>query len=474
MSELTTPADVLKFAKDQNVEMIDLKFMDLFGGWQHLAIPVGGFDEGSFEVGHGFDGSSIRGWQPINASDMMIRPDPRTACIDPFTQRRTLSLICNVHDPITGEPYSRDPRNIAQKAEAYLQSTGVADTAYFGPEPEFFIFDDVRYELRQHTSFYAVDSVEGAWNSGRAEGPNLGYKPGFKGGYFRAGPTDAYNDLRNEMVRVLQSVGIVVEAQHHEVATAGQAEIDMRFNTLLRMGDWLQWFKHIVKNVARQHGKTVTFMPKPIYEDNGSGMHVHMSLWKDGKPLFPGNGYAGLSDTALYFIGGIIKHARSLVAITNPTLNSFRRLVPGYEAPVKLAYSSRNRSSAIRVPMLQPSPKAKRIEFRTPDPSCNGYLAFSACLMAGLDGIENRIHPGQPLDKDLYNLPPEELAEIPSAPANLEEALHSLEIDHDYLLKGDVFTEDVIQTWIQSKYEREVQPSRMRPTPLEFALYYDA
>jgi len=468
-----TPADVLELAREAGAEMVDLKFMDFPGAWQHFSIPVDALDEDAFEIGIGFDGSSIRGWQPIHASDMVVRPDAATAVMDPFIERPTLSLICNIFDPITGEAYSRDPRNVAKKAEAYLASTGVADTAFFGPEPEFFIFDDVRFDLQENASFYAVDSIEGRWNTGRDEGPNLGYKPQFKGGYFPVAPVDAYNDLRNEMVRELQRVGIVVEAQHHEVATAGQAEIDMRFASLVQMADQLTWFKYIVKNVARRNGKTVTFMPKPIFEDNGSGMHTHMSLWKDDSPLFAGNGYAGLSDTALYYIGGILKHARSLIALTNPTINSFRRLVPGYEAPVKLAYSSRNRSAAVRVPMYSPSPKAKRIEFRTPDPTCNGYMAFAAMLMAGLDGVQNRIHPGDPLDKDLYNLPPEELAEIPSAPASLSEALHSLEIDHDYLLKGDVFTEDVIQTWLEYKYEQEIEPSRLRPTPLEFALYFD-
>ena len=468
-----SPQDVFEFGREQGVEMVDIKFNDFIGTWQHFSIPFDQLEDETFEIGAGFDGSSIRGWQPIHASDMVVRPDTETAVIDPFAKTPTLSLIGCIYDPITGEAYSRDPRNIAAKAENYLLSTGIADVSNFGPEPEFFIFDDIRFDLNQQSSFYAIDSVEGRWNSGRDEKPNLGHKPDFKGGYFPVAPVDAHNDLRDEMVSALKRVGIVVERQHHEVATAGQAEIDIRYQSLVKMADQLQWFKYIIKNVAHRNGRTVTFMPKPIFQDNGSGMHTHMSLWKDGKPLFAGDGYAGLSELALYYIGGVLKHAKSLIAITNPTTNSFRRLVPGFEAPVKLAYSSRNRSAAIRVPMYSPSPKAKRIEFRTPDPACNGYLAFAAMLMAGLDGIENRIHPGEPLDKDLYALPPEELAHVPSAPADLAEALQELDADHDYLLKGDVFTEDVITTWIKFKYEQEVQPMRLRPTPLEFALYYD-
>jgi glutamine synthetase len=404
---------------------------------------------------------------------MLIIPDPDTAKMDPFTAIPTLSLICNIVDPITKESYSRDPRNVARKAEAYLKSTGVGDTAYFGPEAEFFIFDDVRFDLSSNQSFYAVDSSEGVWNSGREEFPNLGYKPRHKEGYFPVPPTDSLNDLRNEMVMELQKVGIRIEAQHHEVATAGQAEIDMRFESLVKMADNLMWFKYILKNVAIRNGKTVTFMPKPLYGDNGSGMHTHQSIWKGGKNLFAGNKYGGLSQMALYYIGGIIKHARALSAFGNPTTNSYKRLVPGFEAPVNMAYSSRNRSAAIRVPMYSSNPKAKRIEYRTPDPSCNGYFAFAAMLMAGLDGVENKIDPGQPLDKDIYGLSAEELANIPSAPGSLEDSLNALKEDHEFLLKGDVFTQDVIDKWIEYKTEAEVNPVRMRPVPIEFALYFD-
>ncbi len=467
-----TANDILKLIKDKEIQFVDVKFIDLPGTWQHFTIPAHALDDGVFEEGLGFDGSSIRGWRSIESSDMVVKPDPTTARIDPFHKYRTLSMIGNIFDPITGEGYDRDPRYIAQKAEAYLLQTGLADTAYFGPEAEFFIFDEVRYSLEQHKSFYMIDSVEGAWNSGRDECPNLGYKPAFKGGYFPCQPFDSQVDLRAEMCLELEKLGITVEAQHHEVATGGQGEIDMRFDTMLRMADNLQWFKHVIKNVAHRHGKTVTFMPKPLFEDNGSGMHTHMSLWKDGKPLFAGDRYAGLSEMGLHFIGGVLKHAPALIALTNPTINSFRRLVPGFEAPVKLAYSSRNRSAAVRIPMYSSSPKAKRMEFRTPDPSCNGYLAFAAMLMAGLDGVENRIDPGEPMDKDLYNLPPEERDSIPSAPASLEEAMACLADDHEFLLRGDVFTQDVIDTWIDYKTDEEITPFRMRPTPLEFALYF--
>ncbi|MBZ4659315.1 MAG: glnA, partial [Desulfacinum sp.] len=407
------------------------------------------------------------------ASDMLVVPDPQTAVMDPFFQVPTLTVICNIVDPVTKEKYSRDPRHIAQKAEEYLKFTGIGDTAYIGPEAEFFIFDDIRYDSAAHFGYYFVDSVEGIWNTGREENPNLGYKPRHKEGYFPVPPTDSQQDLRTEMVLMMQKVGISVECQHHEVATAGQAEIDMRFAPLVKMGDQLMWFKYIIKNVARNHGKTVTFMPKPIFGDNGSGMHTHLSIWKDGQPLFAGDKYAGLSDTALYAVGGVLKHAAALCAFTNPTTNSYKRLVPGYEAPVNLAYSSRNRSASIRIPMYSASPKAKRIEIRFPDPSCNGYLAFSALLMAALDGIENRIDPGEPLDKDIYSLSPEELAGVPSTPGSLEEALKALEADHEFLLKGDVFTQDVIETWIEYKRSREVDPVRLRPHPYEFMLYYD-
>jgi len=469
-----TPKDVVAFAKDKRVQMIDLKFMDFVGIWQHFSIPLSEFEESIFEEGLGFDGSSIRGWASIHASDMLVVPDVTTAVMDPCMPDPTLSLICNIVDPITKEAYSRDPRNICQKAERYLKSTGIADTAYFGPEPEFFIFDEVRYDNGPNAAFYKIDSDEGQWNTGREEaGGNLGYKPRFKGGYFPVGPTDKQQDLRTEMCRVMEMVGIRVERQHHEVATAGQAEIDVRFNSMLKMADQLMWFKYIIRNVAYKHGKTVTFMPKPIYGDNGSGMHTHMSLWKDGKPLFAGDGYAGLSELAMWYIGGILKHGPALAALCNPTTNSYKRLVPGFEAPVNLAYSARNRSAAVRIPMYSPSPKAKRMEFRSPDPSCNGYLAFAAMLMAGLDGIENRIDPGQPLDKDIYGMSPEELKDIPKMPESLEGALEALKKDHEFLLKGDVFTEDVIHTWIETKMEKEVNPVRMRPSPMEFALYFD-
>jgi glutamine synthetase len=430
-------------------------------------------EESFFEDGFGFDGSSIRGWQAIHASDMLIIPDVATAVMDPFTAAPTISFICNIVDPITKEKYSRDPRNIAQKAEAYLKSTGIADTAFIGPEAEFFIFDDIRYDCTQNAGYYFIDSAEGQWNTGRVETPNLGYKARYKEGYFPVPPTDSMNDIRSEMVLVMEQVGIAVEAQHHEVATGGQAEIDMQFNSLTKIADSLMWYKYIIKNVASRHGKTVTLMPKPLFGDNGTGMHCHQSLWKGGQPLFAGNGYAGLSDMALWYIGGILKHAAALCAIVAPTTNSYKRLVPGYEAPVNLAYSSRNRSAAIRIPMYSPSPKAKRVEVRFPDCSSNGYLAFSAMLMAGLDGIQNKLDPGQPLDKDIYELGPEELKGVPSVPGSLDAALTALENDHEFMLKGDVFTQDAIDTWIEYKRKREVDPVRMRPHPYEFMLYFD-
>lgn len=464
--------EVLDFAKENNCEFVDYKFLDFIGRWQHFSTPISEFSEDIFEEGLGFDGSCLRGWQPIHKSDMLIIPDPTTARIDPFIKRQTLSLICNITDPITREGYTRDPRYIAQKAEAYLKSTGIADTAYFGPEPECFIFDDVRYASESHQSFYAVDSIEGIWNTGRQEHPNLGYKPRHKEGYSPCAPIDSLLDLRNEMVIVLQNIGLQIECVHHEAATGGQCEINMRFDSLLQMGDHLQWFKHIVKNVAFAHGKTATFMPKPLYNDSGSGMHCHQSLWKEGKNLFAGDGYGGLSKMAMYYMGGIIKHAKALCAFTNPSTNSYKRLVPGYEAPINLAYSNSNRSASLRIPITN-NDKAKRIEYRTPDPSANGYLAFAAMLMAGLDGIENKIDPGQPLDKDIYGLSPEKLREIPSVAGTLNEALNCLNDDHEFLLKGDVFTEDVIDMWINYKKEAEVDPVRMRPCPEEFALYFD-
>jgi len=468
-----TPSDVLKYAEKHGAKMVDLKFIDLPGIWQHTSVPIAQLKEDSFEDGFGLDGSSIRGWQPINASDMLIIPDPTTAVMDPFTATPTLSLTCNIIDPIERRPYSRDPRYIAQKAEQYLKSTGIADVCYFGPEAEFFVFDDIRFDSTPNTSFYYIDSSEGRWNTGREEFPNLGYKPGYKGGYFPVAPTDSLVDLRAQMVQTLIDAGIYVETAHHEVATGGQCEIDMRFAPLVNMADQLMWFKYIVKNVARKNGKTATFMPKPLYGDNGSGMHCHQSLWKNEKPLFAGDGYAGMSEMAMFYIGGILKHAKAICALSNPSTNSYRRLTPGFEAPVNLAYSSRNRSAAIRIPMYSSSPKAKRLEFRTPDPSCNPYLAFAAMMMAGLDGIEKRIHPGEPLDKDIYSLSPEELKDVPSVPYSLDEALKSLKADHEFLLKGDVFTKDVIETWIEFKSDNEVDPVRLRPVPLEFALYYD-
>jgi glutamine synthetase len=468
-----TPKEVVKFAKEQGSRMVDLKFMDLPGMWQHFTVPIVQLEEASFEEGFGFDGSSIRGWQAIHASDMLVIPDATTAAMDPFTEVPTLSLICNIVDPITKEKYTRDPRNISQKAEAYLKSTGIADTAYFGPEAEFFIFDDIRYDFRENCGYYYINSVEGQWNTGAEEKPNLGYKARYKEGYFPVPPTDSMMDIRTEMVLTMEKIGIAVEAQHHEVATAGQAEIDMRFNSLTKIADSLMWYKYIIKNVARKHGKTVTLMPKPLFNDNGSGMHTHQSLWKGGQPLFAGNGYAGLSDLALWYIGGILKHAPALCALVAPTTNSYKRLVPGFEAPVNLAYSSRNRSAGIRIPMYSPSPKAKRVEVRFPDCSCNGYLAFSAMLMAGLDGIQNKIDPGSPLDKDIYELGPEELKEVPSVPGSLDAALTALENDHEFMLKGDVFTQDAVETWIDYKRKREVDPVRLRPHPYEFVLYYD-
>jgi len=473
MSTMKTPKDVVDFMKKEDVKVVDLRFMDFPGLWQHFSVPAHEIDEDSFAEGLGFDGSSIRGWQAINESDMLVKPQAETAFLDPFFAHKTLVLICNICDPITGEDYSRDPRNIARKAEKYVQSQGLADTAFFGPEAEFFIFDDVRFDQNENSGYYFVDSVEGRWNTGSDEMPNLGYKPRYKEGYFPVPPTDSQQDLRSEMMLTMEEIGLSIECQHHEVATGGQAEIDMRFAPLLQMGDDLQKYKYVIKNTAKKYGKTVTFMPKPLFNDNGSGMHVHMSLWKDGKNLFAGDGYAGMSQMAMYAIGGILKHAPALLAFTNPTTNSYKRLVPGFEAPVNLAYSSRNRSAAVRIPMYSSSEKAKRFEFRCPDPSCNPYLAFSAMLMAAIDGIVNKIDPGQPLDKDIYDLPPEELAKVPHTPGSLGAALDALEKDHDFLLRGDVFTDDVISTWINYKRENEVDAIALRPHPWEFALYYD-
>jgi len=468
-----TPSEVRKFAADRGAKILDLRFMDFPGLWQHLSVPISELSESLFTDGHGFDGSSIRGWQAINASDMLIIPDPASARIDPFLKDTTLVMICDVVDPITRENYSRDPRNIAKKGEAYLKASGIADVAYFGPEAEFFVFDDIRFDSTENSCYYYVDSAEGQWNTGRTEGPNLGYKPRYKEGYFPVPPMDSQQDIRSEMVLLMEEVGIVVETHHHEVATAGQAEIDMRFDSLVNMADKLQWYKYIIKQVARRHNKTATFMPKPLFNDNGSGMHTHQSLWKGGEPLFAGDGYAGVSQTCLHYIGGILKHAPALCAFVAPTTNSYKRLVPGFEAPVNLAYSSRNRSAGVRIPMYSPSPKAKRIEVRFPDPACNAYLAFAAMLMAGLDGIENRLDPGEPLDKDIYALSPAELSKVPSVPGSLDGALNALENDHEFLTKGDVFTQDVIETWLEYKRGKEIDPVRLRPHPYEFKLYFD-
>ncbi len=466
--------EVVKWIKDREIQVVDLRFVDLPGLWQHFTVAANQITEESFSEGFGFDGSSIRGFQQIQESDMLLFPDPNSGFEDPFTEARTLNLICNVGDPVTGEPYSRDPRFIAQKAEKYLVSTGLADTAYFGPEPEFFILDEVRFDQTYNKGYYYLDSDEGFWNSGREESPNLGYKPRYKEGYFPVAPMDSLQDIRTEMMLTLQEIGIAVEVHHHEVATAGQCEIDMHYDTLVGMGDKLLKFKYVIKNVARRHDKTVTLMPKPIFMDNGSGMHVHQSLWKNGKNVFYQAGtYADLSKEAVYYIGGLLKHAPALLAICAPTTNSYRRLVPGYEAPINLIYSQRNRSACIRIPAYSRSEKAKRLEFRSPDPSANGYLAFAAMLMAGLDGIQNKIMPPDPMDKDLYDLEPEDKAKVKSTPGSLEEVLDALEKDHDFLLKGDVFTPDVIETWISYKRTHEVDAIRLRPHPYEFAMYFD-
>jgi len=473
---LTTPADVLEYAAATGVKMVDVKFVDLPGTWQHFTLPIGEFDADSFSEGLGFDGSSIRGFQAINESDMLLMPDPKTAVVDPVLDVPTLSIVCDVHDPISGEAYSRDPRYIAKKAENYLKSTGIADTSFWGPEAEFFIFDSVRFDQNANSAFYEVDGEEGIWNSGRNGGtPNLGHRPRYKEGYFPVAPADSLTDLRSEITLALLAAGVRVEVHHHEVATAGQCEIDMRFAPLVNMGDSLLMYKYVIKNVARAHGKTATFMPKPLFGDNGSGMHVHQSLWKDGAPLFfDAEGYAGLSQMALYYIGGLLKHAPALLALLAPTTNSYRRLVPGFEAPVNLVYSRRNRSAAVRIPMYSNNPKAKRIEFRCPDATCNPYLAFSAMLMAGLDGIKNKIEPGSPADFDLYELHGEELAKIKTVPGSLAESLAALEADNEFLLEGGVFTPDVLSTWVDYKRAKEVDPVRLRPHPYEFFLYYDA
>ncbi len=467
--------ELLSFVRDEGVEFIDVRFCDLPGVMQHFTVPVSSFGPQVFDEGLNFDGSSIRGFQAIHESDMSLFPDPTTAYLDAFRSDKTLVVNFFIHDPLTGEAYSRDPRNIARKAQAYLKSTGIGDTAYFAPEAEFYVFDDVRFETKQNTGFYSIDSVAGAWNTGREEvGGNRGYKVKYKGGYFPVPPVDHFADLRAEISRELEATGLVVERQHHEVGTAGQAEINFRFDDLITTADNVMKFKYIVKNVAWRNGKTATFMPKPIFGDNGSGMHCHQSLWADGEPLFyDEGGYAGLSDTARYYLGGLLAHAPSLLAFTNPTVNSYHRLVPGFEAPVNLVYSQRNRSACIRIPITGTSPKAKRIEFRCPDPSANPYLAFSAMLLAGLDGIRNKIEPPQPIDKDLYELPPDEHADVATVPGTLTEVLDTLESDHEYLLEGDVFTPDLIETWVDYKREFEVLPVSLRPHPHEFELYYD-
>jgi glutamine synthetase len=469
-----TPAEVLGLVQSEGVEIVDFRFCDLPGLMQHFSVPAHELSQDGFDEGYGFDGSSIRGFQEIQESDMLLFPDADTAVLDPFRQHKTLNINCFVKDPVTGESYSRDPRYIAKKAEDYLLSTGIADTAYFGPEAEFYVFNDVRFDQNTHSAFYSVDSVEGVWNSGKDEGPNLGFKPRYKEGYFPVPPMDHFQDLRSEMILQMEALGIEIEVQHHEVGTAGQAEIDMRFDTLLTMADKLMLYKYVVKNVARAHNLTATFMPKPIFQDNGSGMHVHSSLWKDGEPLFYSElGYAGLSDMGRWYIGGLLKHAPAILAFAAPTTNSYKRLVPGYEAPVNLVYSQRNRSAACRIPIYSKSPKAKRVEFRCPDPSCNPYLAFSAIVMAGLDGVQNKIEPPDPMDKDLYDLPPEELAMVPQVPGSLEQSLAALEADHDFLTAGGVFTGDLIDTWIAYKRENEIDPVNLRPHPWEFYLYYD-
>jgi glutamine synthetase len=466
--------------KENDIQIVDLKFNDLPGLWQHFSIPPRELHEledlqtSIWEDGIGFDGSSIRGFQKIQESDMILIPDPASARVDPCLEVPTLSLICDIKDPLTRERYTRDPRYIAEKAENYLKSTGIADNSFWGPELEFFVFDDIRFDQTENCGYYYVDSIEGEWNTGREEGPNLGYKPRFKEGYFPVPPHDSLQDIRSEMILDMEKVGITVEVHHHEVATAGQCEIDMKYSTLVQQADNVLWYKYIVKNTARRYNKVATFMPKPLYGDNGSGMHTHQSLWKGGKPLFfDKNGYALTSDLCRWYIGGLLKHGRALMAFCAPTTNSYKRLVPGYEAPVNLVYSARNRSAAARIPMYTEQPKAKRIEFRPPDPTCNPYLAFSAMLMAGLDGIQNKIDPGAPLDKNIYALPPEEVAKIPSMPSSLDEALSCLKNDHQFMLKGDVFTEDAIATWIEYKTAVEVDAVRLRPHPHEFELYFD-
>lgn len=469
-----TPQEALNYIKENKIQIVDLKFIDMPGIWQHLSLFHDQIDETAFTDGVPFDGSSIRGWKAINESDMTMVIDPTTAWMDPFMAEPTISFICSIKEPRTGEPYSRCPRTIAQKAIDYLLTTGLGDTAFFGPEAEFFIFDDVRFDQTQNSGYYYVDSIEGRWNSGKEEaGGNLGYKPRYKEGYFPVAPTDTSQDMRTEMLLTMAKCGVPIEKHHHEVATGGQCELGFRFATLVQAADYLMTYKYVIKNVGKKYGKTITFMPKPLFNDNGSGMHVHQSIWKDGQPLFAGDQYAGFSQMGLHYIGGILKHAPALLAITNPTTNSYKRLVPGFEAPVNLAYSQGNRSASVRIPLSGTNPKAKRLEFRCPDATSNPYLAFAAMLCAGIDGIKNQIDPGEPLDVDIYDLSPEELSKIPSTPGSLEGALEALEKDHSFLTETGVFTEDFIQTWISYKLDNEVNPMRLRPHPYEFALYYD-
>lgn len=468
--------NVLNYAADQGARFVSVRFTDLPGAWHHLTFPIEQLTEESFEEGFGFDASSLRGWAAIHESDMLLMPDPSRCWVDPFAEETTVCLIADVRDPVSKEGYGLDPRSVAIRAESYLRFTGLADTVYIGPEAEFFVFDEVFYNNDQQSAGFSINSEEAHWNTGRNGNemmPNFGYHIRAKEGYVPVAPMDTLIDLRNSISMLLADVGIHVECHHHEVATAGQCEIDFRFSNLLHTADNLQLFKYVVKNTAHIHGKTATFMPKPLYGDNGSGMHCHQSLWKDGEPLFGGNEYAGLSEMAKFYIGGLLKHAPALIAFAAPTTNSYKRLVPGFEAPVNLAYSARNRSAAVRIPMFSQSPKAKRLEFRPPDPSCNPYITFAALLMAGLDGVQNRIDPGEPLDKDIYDLSPEELKDVPSLPGSLDEALKALEDDHEFLLKGDVFTMNMIERWIKYKRENEIQPLRLRPHPLEFQMYYD-
>jgi glutamine synthetase len=466
-----TVADVIKMVKENEVKFVDFRFTDTRGKEQHVTVPVSAFDEDKFTSGHAFDGSSIAGWKGIEASDMQLMPDPNTANIDPFFEEPTLILTCDVVEPGDGKPYERDPRSLAKRAEAYMKSTGLGDAAYFGPEPEFFVFDSVRWNADMSGCFVSIESEEAAWNSGKDyEHGNKGFRPSVKGGYFPVPPVDSSQDMRSEMCLILESLGIPVEVHHHEVATAGQMELGTKFSTLIQRADWVQLQKYVIHNVAAAYGKTATFMPKPIVGDNGSGMHVHQSVWKDGKNLFAGDGYAGLSDFALYYIGGIIKHARALNAITNPGTNSYKRLVPGYEAPVKLAYSAKNRSASIRIPHVA-NPKGRRVEARFPDPLMNPYLGFAALLMAGLDGVENKIHPGEPASKDLYHLPPEEDAKIPTVCSSLEQALDYLDKGRSFLTKGGVFTDSYLDAYIELKMQ-EVTRMRMTTHPIEFDMYY--